>query len=113
METNELNDQLKLLLDGKYGTLTKVSADKYSEVSVGHTETGNIGLIEHPEGLMAMIYHGWTTFVKTSPIQSIELIEPIENGTRILFKTRTSTYEAVISNVKPQPIDENDDLTLE
>ncbi len=98
MTREELDNRLFELLQGKTGTLTKVSVDSYSPVAVGSGETGTIELLEHEEGMMAMIFNGWNGLLKTSPIQSIELVEPIENGTRVLFKTRTSIYEAMLTN---------------
>jgi hypothetical protein len=98
-QRKELNTKLADLFTGKTGTLTKVKIHSASPVTIGSGEHGAFSLHEYNDELM-LLCTSPDNFIKTSPIQSIELVEIKKKTTRVLFKTWTSTYEVIIENDK-------------
>lgn len=89
-------EKLVDLFTDRSGILTKVKLYTNSLIGAGSQEEGSFSLYEHEEGPMLLCFGGMNTFIKTSPIQEIELVEEVDGNTRVLFQTRTSTYEAII-----------------
>ncbi len=92
----DLNTKLKDLLAGKYGILVKVQMDSNSAVPLGTSDIGTFSLHEYEDRLM-LLCRSQDSYLKTSPIQSIEYIKETPENTTIGFKTWTSLYEAVIN----------------
>jgi hypothetical protein len=98
-QRKELNEKLSGLFTGKSGTIKKVEIHTNSPVAIGLAEQGSFSLHEF-NGELMLLCTGPVNFIKTSPIQSIELLEQKKKKTRVLFRTWTSTYEVVMENDK-------------
>lgn len=104
---NNKQKRLNKLLNGEFGTLTKKTMSKNSQVPAGTIIHGNFGVCIKEDAVWITCI-GMLDYIKTSKIKAIKKVKEFKNGkVRVTFETQTSTYLAVIQkNLNAKELEE-------